>query len=232
VTVVKHEDVEFFAKPYNFGEFYKAVISWNLLFREGVADFSEGAIEFQKKLVQEEFKEALAEYENKNKAGFLAELIDLAVVGIYWDYLRTKDELIPFGKTKHDTWYVTSGLSTSYYAQEFISHNGVAEYIEYDNSYLLLLNVFALIKEFDANVSGAIKAILAANESKFPYVESVMNPILEAEQIEKASNGRYTGIWYKIIVDKDGKERYIFLDSNHKVMKPTSFKKADITKFA
>lgn len=75
----------------------------------------------------------------------------------------------------------------------------------------------------------AMDGISASNWSKFPEVGSV-DPDAECMYIEEANAGRYHDVKYRVSTNTEsGKPVYVFYEASGKVVKPSTFRKADLS---
>ncbi len=214
------KNTDFIFRNLDFGWAFNRVIEWNSLARNGKHVYEPTAIISQKKLVKEETDEFETAIEEHDKKEALDGLCDMFVVGAYWYFLQNKD-------MKHTGYLASTPL-------ENIDYVKAARFdLENDSSAMFMLSVTSMLLKFEGNVRGALEEVLSSNDSKFPFVrdsDALASPEDTCRWIEDQSSGRYTGVKYNII-GKGKEKRYVFLDSNGKIMKPKSFFKPDLSKF-
>ena len=204
---------------YNWDNFYKEVITWNLAFRPEGYIFTQEDIDLQHKLVLEEFNECLEELKKGDVYSLKKELVDLIVVSSFADYIKNKQE-------------------------QFFPDNEASQYSLSDVHNWIDLHEYTWISQFACavleklgNFQYITDGILKANWSKIPTVEEFLeqsadyygHKILdvriehECKMIEDKSEGRYSGVTCKEVEIK-GNKHLIFTDNNGKIMKPSTFK--------
>jgi hypothetical protein len=204
---------------YNWDNFYKEVIAWNLAFRPEGYIFTQEDIDLQHKLVLEEFNECLEELKKGDVYSLKKELVDLIVVSSFADYIKNKQEqFFPDNETYQ---YSLSDV-----------HNWIGLH-----EYTWVIQFACAVLEKLGNFQHIADGILKANWSKIPTVEEFLeqgadyygHKILdvhiehECKMIEQLSAGRYSGVTCKEVEIK-GNKHLIFTDNNGKVMKPSTFK--------
>lgn len=213
-------NTDFIFRDHDFTWAFSRVVEWNKVARDGKHIFDDKTISFQKKLVEEETKELFDAIDAKDKVEALDALCDMFVVGSYWYFLQNKDN-------KPSSYIASIPLHGVDYVK-------AAKFdIEQDSSYLFMMSVTSMLLKFEGNVKGALEEVLSSNDSKFPLVQdsdALASPEDTCRWIESENEGRYTGVTAKII-GKGKDKRYVFLDSNGKIMKPKTFFKPDLTKF-
>lgn len=204
---------------YNWDNFYKEVIAWNLAFRPEGYIFTQEDIDLQHKLVLEEFNECLEELKKGDVYSLKKELVDLIVVSSFADYIKNKQE-------------------------QFFPDNETYQYSLSDVHNWIDLHEYTWVSQFACavleklgNFQHITEGILKANWSKIPTVEEFLeqgadyygHKILdvriehECKMIEDKSEGRYSGVTCKEVEIK-GNKHLIFTDNNGKIMKPSTFK--------
>ena len=207
---------------YNWDNFYKEVIAWNLAFRPEGYIFTQEDIEKQSILVLEEFNECLEELKKGDVYSLKKELVDLIVVSSFADYIKNKQE--PFFPDNETYQYSLSDV-----------HNWIDLH-----EYTWVSQFACAVLEKLGNFQHIADGILKANWGKFPIVEELANfnavsrdlynyhgieAVIENEckMIEDKSEGRYSGVTCKEVEIK-GNKHLIFTDNNGKIMKPSTFK--------
>lgn len=204
---------------YNWDNFYKEVVTWNLAFRPEGYIFTQEDIDLQHKLVLEEFNECLEELKKGDVYSLKKELVDLIVVSSFADYIKNKQE-------------------------QFFPDNETYQYSLSDVHNWIDLHEYTWVSQFACavleklgNFQHITEGILKANWSKIPTVEEFLeqgadyygHKILdvriehECKMIEYKSEGRYSGVTCKEVEIK-GNKHLIFTDNNGKIMKPSTFK--------
>lgn len=211
----------------SFQEEADRVLKWNLMARGGNDEFTEEDYDLALDLVKEEAKELLEEHENRNRVGFLKELIDYFVVSCHL--------LAVFNRLSHLPY--SANIKTFDVAS--IEGDIDALSIENVDDILNIEVACSILSQVHANVKPAMNEVLSSNESKFPtqqqlcdaYDTKDWHEAVEKEclRIEKESNGRYTGVSATYYGDFGG--YFVFKDSNGKIMKPITYKPADVSPF-
>lgn len=212
-----------YLKSLDYSKYFKAVVEWNATARGGKHDFSDETLLLQKKLVQEEIDELELAVIQKDKVEVLDALCDIFVVGSYYYYLQSQ------GDIKDPSFNILTPLSGIDYYTSLIF-----DFKTLDNGFMLTQDVCALLYQFDGFSSAGLNAVLESNDSKFPDVNDFGKQKNKREEklkyeckaIEERSEGRYTGITYEILGNK-----VVFLDSNLKIMKPSTFKPVNLKPF-
>ncbi len=225
----ERKNTDFIFRNLDFGWAFNRVIEWNKTARDGKHVFDDSTIALQKKLVKEETDELEDAIDLQDKIESLDALCDMFVVGAYWYFLQNKE-------MKHGGYLASTPLDS-------IDYVAAAKFdIENDSSAMFMLAVTSMLLKFDGNIRDALEEVLSSNDSKFPNVENnnglegmsvgdeYITPKEMCDWIENVNEGRYTKISYKI-VGKGENRRYVFLDSNNKIMKPKGFFKPDLTSF-
>lgn len=206
---------------YNWDNFYKEVITWNLAFRPEGYIFTQEDVEKQHILVLEEFDEVLTELKKGDVYSLKKELVDLIVVSSFADYIKNKQEqFFPDNET-----YLCS-LSDVHNWIDFHEYTWISQFA-------------CAVLEKLGNFQHIADEILKANWGKFPTVEELIEYYkegcffeslgkkdfirYECDAIEDKSAGRYSGVTCKEVEIK-GKKHLIFTDNNGKIMKASTFK--------
>lgn len=209
---------------YNWDNFYKEVITWNLAFRPDGYIFTQEDVNLQHKLVLEEFNECLEELKKGNVYSLKKELVDLIVVSSFADYIKNKQEqFFPDNETYQ---YSLSDV-----------HNWI-DLHEYTWISQFACAVLEKLGNFQHITDGILKAnwskiptveeFLEYKHQEFPSIKKLNDPLRilishECKNIEKLSEGRYSSVTCKEVEIK-GNKHLIFTDNNGKVMKPSTFK--------
>lgn len=220
-----------FAKPLDFTRYFNRVVEWNATARNGEHDFSTQAMDFQLTLVEEEAEELVEAYKDLDKVMALDALCDVFVTASYLYFQERK------GQTGELIAIPAPAASIDYATQLNYSLKGLKSGRE------VLKDVCALLYQFDGCVTKALDEVLASNDSKFPKVFTFQDmdifydhngnetdPEVECRQIERRSEGRYTGVTY-IIVGEGDDRRFIFKSDKGKIVKPASFFEPDLAKY-
>lgn len=227
--------MKLFDKPLNFSKYFKHVVDWNATARNGQHDFSEKAMDFQLSLVEEEIEgkdELLDGYKKLDKVMVLDGLCDVFVTASYLYFQEQGDK----------DWNPHIEIKMPL---ESIDYLGQLQYSlkSLESGKAILKDVCALLYQFDGCVTKALDEVLASNDSKFPKVFTLKDmdifydhngnetdPEVECRQIERRSEGRYTGVSY-IIVGEGEERRFIFKSDKGKIVKPASFFEPDLAKY-
>lgn len=213
-----------YLKSLDYSKYFKAVVEWNATARGGKHDFSDETLLLQKKLVQEEIDELELAIIQSDKVEVLDALCDIFVVGSYYYYLQAQ------GDIKDPSFFsILTPLSGIDYYTSLIF-----DFKTLDNGFMLTQDVCALLYQFDGFSSAGLNAVMESNDSKFPDVSVFGKQKNKREEklkeeckaIEERSEGRYTDVKYSIRGNK-----VVFLDSNKKIMKPSSFKPVNLKLF-
>lgn len=221
------KSINTYLKPVDFSPYFKRVVAWNATAREGKHDFSDDTLDLQYKLVNEEVNELEKAIDLSDKVEVLDALCDIFVVGSYFHFLQHKGELKDFSFT------ILNPLSGIDYYTSLIY-----DFKTLENGLMLTQDVCALLYQFDGFYTKALTEVLDSNDSKFPELSHFGKQkskreaklLEECKAIEEKSKdreeGAYTGVTYRICGDK-----VVFLDSNGKIMKPSTFKKPNLKPF-
>lgn len=220
-----------FSKPLDFTPYFNRVVEWNATARNGKHDFSTQASDFQLTLVEEEYEELLEAYDTNDKVLALDALCDVFVTASYLYYQERQ------GQTGESIAIPAPAASINYATQLNYSLKGLKSGRE------ALKDVCALLYQFDGCVTKALTEVLSSNDSKFPKVFTFQgmdifydhngnetDPEVECRQIERRSEGRYTGVNY-IIVGEGDNRRFIFKSDKGKIVKPASFFEPNLKQF-
>lgn len=204
----------FFQKSTDFTKFSNMIIDWNATGRQGKHDFSEKTIDFQKKLVKDELDEMMEAFENKDATELLKEMCDVFVVASYWHFLTTGK------KEKPQVLMLPALYDIDYFTQ-----------IKYDfetleSPYLVLQDIMILLNSFNADTTSALLEVIDSNYSKFPFTSEIYNTDIECKRIEEEFKGRYKGVTVQTFND-----HLIFKSDAGKILKPVTYRDADVKKF-
>lgn len=221
-----------FSKPLDFTEYFNRVVQWNAIARGGVHVFSEEVEDFQLTLVQEEAEELVEAYEEGDKVKALDALCDVFVTAAYLAFLQGQDK-----NWKAKIVISVPSASIDYARQLHYSWEALK------NGRAALNDVCALLYQFDGCVTKALEEVLSSNDSKFPNVHTIQgidvfydsngnetDPEVECRQIERRSEGRYTGVTYTIVGEGDERS-FIFKSDKGKIVKPSSFWEPNLEQF-
>lgn len=172
------------------------VVEWNRIANGGINDVSEQALIFQRKLCEEEWKEFTEATYSSDVDSILKEYSDCIVVFSYHSYLMKELKVEGF---------IDAAINALYYC-------------------LTETQTYSFSEEADEIFSNVFDLVMESNYSKFPMITEIDSPDQECKDIEERSNGRYTGVTFKTVEDNEGNKRYVFKDSNGKIVKPKTYK--------
>lgn len=172
------------------------VVEWNRIANGGTNDVSEQALILQRKWCEEEWNEFIEATHSGNVKSILKEYSDCIVVFSYHNYLMKE-------------------LGVEDFINEAVNALFVC---------LLDMPDYTFVGKGDEIFNNAFNAVMESNYSKFPLIEEIDSPEQECKDIEERSNGRYTGVTFKTVEDNEGNKRYVFKDSNGKIVKPKTYK--------
>lgn len=214
-------------------EFYNRVILWNTI--AGNTDKPrECLVDIYTKLVEEERKELLEAYDAKDAKGFLKELADCLVVGSFLFYVEDDgdQQLLNLSGIEEDDieYLVTADHRFLDYAMDLGRYEDLA--------YSVDANMIGVLHEvMDSNFSKFVsvhEAVTGGSVRKSEYAEGVPTSGQSrggdlsqvCKQIEENSEGRYTGV-----TSRECNGYIVFRDDKGKIMKPPSYREADVRRF-
>lgn len=233
-----------FLRDDNFVPYAKQVAEWNFIANSKKIVNGIKVREFQWGLIEEEAEEIFAAVKESDKKQTLAEVCDLFVVSTYGLFLHlhennrgcTLDEVI---SKMAETCSVPKGRGrTSLYSLD--------ENIFSKQQYEVVKWAINALEQFGGNSTGALQAIIDANYTKFPFATDLIAAYdqhglpygddickQECARIEEEFKGRYKGVQceHVLLNENDLVGRLIFRDDQGKILKPLTFKKADISPF-
>lgn len=192
----------------NFQYYVDQIIEWN-----NIAG-SQATEEQQRALVIEEARELVEAFESGDPAATLKEATDLLVVSCYFDNITnypSNYRLYTIAEIPFSILQIKRRLEKPL--------EGVIGISYYATSILASIN---------ADVEGAMQAVIDSNMSKFPVGSSKekQQHLAEAKRIEENSDGRYKGVKHSY-----NNGRVIYRDENNKIMKPDTYTAPNIGRF-
>lgn len=220
------------------------VVKWNEMARGKEHDYSNKAKENQFKLIREECEELFTAAKENDRIEMLDAICDMFVVSSYGVFLSQNAVM------GYDTALRRMSFREPQKADSSLSLLELEAYLYTDKnvSAIYQWSVKALCV-FDANTRGGLLEVLDSNDSKFPrlvdlidaqraagiVVDGSKDPIkVEAERLNKEHDGRYWGIYGTQIGVGENSEldgRVVFRDINNKIMKPLTFRPANLSSF-
>lgn len=193
--------------------FYQNVMLFNKLAGNDVENVL--LIPKYKGFLREELEEAICAFKLKDPLNFIEEIADSLFVASYLMALECGEVCLQDTVSPMRLAYLEPSMKTIETSLEADSEifNGVV--------LLTLLEEVAMC--LDCDLGGVLDAVAVANLSKFPLVGGI-DPDCEVDRL--VAEGRYTNICY---TELEG--RYVFKDGCGKVLKPSTFKKEDLTEF-
>lgn len=201
---------------FSLNDFYKDVIDWNAF--SGNRYNNSELVDVYVSFVEEEMSEMFDEIDEGNDVGYLNELADSLVVGSFLYAVVNSEDFSVYDREPEA---IDDFEQSIVKLKKLFNQKNHSENI---NTLLEMLEDIAYSSDMD--VIAACEEVMTANWSKFPLVTDV-DPEKEVQYIEK--DGRYKGVTYETRKDAQGNERYIFKSDTGKVVKPSTFKKADLT---
>lgn len=191
-------------------DFYKGVIQFNQIAGGTRENYNH---ELQVKLMEEEWKETLKAYNEKDVVEFLDGVLDVLVTyGYAWEMNDPSESVIK------DSW---QGVETKF--------SSVVDQVAWPERFDLMEQFCVTLKhKYGVDVEGAMAEVNRSNMSKFcntserSYFCSTL--IYHCEAIN--NGGRYTGVTWT----KEG-DYIVFKDGNGKVMKGPDFTAPDLTPY-
>ena len=179
---------------------YNWVVEWNERASPG-KQYTEADIDNQWRLVEEEFKELIEAYDNKDSTAFYKELSDLFVVSSFYEHVTNPRVNV-----------------TTVFADRVEMLLADIEQSVWSISSSLFDNVMILMNSVNVNsLSRAMFATLKSNDTKFFRQEY---SDMEIAWALKAHGDRYDGIHVKRTIDGLATLR----DENNKILKPSTYK--------
>lgn len=246
----RQKTFESFLARNDYSDFALQVARWNYLANGKDIVNGKDKQAFQWTLIQEEVEEIIDAVKEGNKKQTLAEICDLFVVSSYLAFLKIHENNKGAGV---DT--VVQKMGEYLYAprtKERLSLFGIDESVANQETYSTLKWAVSALNQYGADSMYALQAIIDANYTKFPLVTELIQAYAEHNiptdadntvfhglctqeclRIEEEFKGRYKGVTceHVILDDNDLVGRLIFRDDQGKILKPLTFKKADISSF-